>query len=112
MSIFQIIAIFFALFMMYVTRIHKKQLAFSLAETLLWYSLWIVFAALALFPNLLTGITDLLHFARVFDLLIVGALMLLTVIVVLTNFNQRADSKRIERFVREHAIKNAHKKSK
>lgn len=112
MSIFQIIAVLFALFMVYVTRVHKRQLSFSLAETLFWYTLWGVFIIIAIFPNSLLGVVDLLHFARVFDLLIVGALMILTIVTILTNFNQRADNKKIEKFVREHAIKNVHKKSK
>ncbi|MBT4652025.1 MAG: DUF2304 domain-containing protein [Candidatus Pacebacteria bacterium] len=112
MSIFQIIATFFALFMLYVTRIHKKQLNFSLSETFFWYSLWTLFIVIALFPDLLIGFTQLLHFSRVFDLLTVGALMVITVIVILNNFNQRRDSQRIEKFVREHAIKNASKKSR
>jgi hypothetical protein len=112
MSIFQVIATFFALFMLYVTRIHDKQLKFSLIETLFWYSLWIIFVVIALFPDLLMGITQFLRFSRVFDLLIVGALMLITVIVIWNNFTQRVSNKKIEQFVRDHAIKNASKKSK
>jgi hypothetical protein len=112
MSIFQIIATFFALFMLYVTRIHDRQLKFSLSEMMFWYSLWTVFVVIALFPDLLIGITQFLRFSRVFDLLTVIALMILTVIVIWNNFTQRVANKKIEQFVRDHAIKNAHNKSK
>lgn len=109
MSIFQIIATLFALLMMYVTRIHKKQLSFSLTETLFWYSLWSVFIVIALFPDLLIGLTQLLRFSRVFDFLTVSALMILTVIVVLNSFHQRETAQKWERFIREKAIKTAKK---
>ncbi|MFZ5437847.1 MAG: DUF2304 family protein [Patescibacteria group bacterium] len=112
MSIFQIIATFFALFMLYVTRIHDKQIKFSIAEKFFWYSLWIVFVVIALFPELLMGITQFLRFSRVFDLLTVGALMLLTIVVIWNNFTQRVANKKIEQFVRDHAIKNVLKKPK
>lgn len=112
MSIFQIIAGLFALFMLYVTRIHDRQLKFSLTEKFFWYSLWIVFFVIALFPDLLMGITQFLRFSRVFDLLTVGALMILTVVVIWNNFTQRVANRKIEQFVRDHAIKNARNKSK
>jgi len=110
MSIFQIIAVLFTLFMLYVTRTHTLKQRFLLAETLFWYSLWIVFAIVALFPELLTGLTDLLHFSRVFDLLLVGALMVLTVIVILNYFQQRENAKKWEEFIRQRAINRTQKK--
>lgn len=110
MSIFQIIAVFFALFMLYVTRAHTLRQRFSVTETLFWYSLWSVFIFAALFPDLLKGITELLHFSRVFDLLLVGALMVLTVIVVLNYFQQRANARRWEEFIRQRAIDHTRKK--
>lgn len=104
MSIFQIVATLFALFMIYVTRTHTLKQRFSAVETLFWYALWGVFIIAALFPNLLIGVTDLLHFSRVFDLLLVGALMVLTVIVVLNYFQQRENSRKWEEFIRQRAI--------
>lgn len=110
MSIFQIIAILFAIFMLYVTRTHTLKLKFSATETMFWYSLWIVFAIAAIFPDSLSGVTELLHFSRVFDLLLVGALMVITVIVVLNYFNQRQTATKWEEFIRRNAIKQAKKK--
>lgn len=110
MSIFQIIAVFFALLMLYVTRTHTRRNRFSITETLFWYSLWIVFIITALFPDLLKGVTDLLHFSRVFDLLLVGALMVLTVIVILNYFQQRENGRKWEEFIRQRAIDRTKKK--
>ena len=110
MSIFQLIAIFFALLMLYITRVHTLRQRFSVTETSFWYSLWLVFMVAAIFPDLLRGISNLLHFSRVFDLLLVGALMVLTVIVVLNYFQQRANARKWEEFIRQRAINHTKKK--
>jgi hypothetical protein len=110
MSIFQILSVLFALFMIYVTRTHTLKQRFSASETLFWYSLWGVFIFAALFPDLLKGLTDFLHISRVFDLLLVGSLMILTVIVILNYFQQRENAKKWEEFIRQRAIDRQAKK--
>ncbi len=104
MSVFQVGSVLFALFMLYVVSVHSKKKTFSQTEASFWYSLWTFFIVIALFPDLLLGISDLLHFARVFDLLIVAALMVLSVVVFLSYFNQKDSSKKIEELVRKRAI--------
>lgn len=104
MSIFQIGATLFALFMIYVVTIHKNKTKLSKVEVSFWYAMWMLFIVIALFPNLLLGITHTLHFQRVFDLLLVLALMVLTVLVVLSYFTQKENQKKLEDFVRKQAI--------
>lgn len=104
MSIFQIGATLFALFMMYVVSIHKKKAKISLVEVSFWYSMWLAFIVIAVFPNLLLGISNTLSFQRVFDLLLVVALMVLTVIVVMSYFTQKENQRKLEEFVRKQAI--------
>lgn len=104
MNIFQICASFFALFMLYVVTIHKRKAKLSLMEVSFWYGMWFFFIIISLFPELLNGIAQGLYFARVFDLLIVVALMIITVIVVLNYFTQKQNQKILEDFVRRLAI--------
>ena len=104
MSIFQVLAVLFGLFMLYVTRMYALKLRFSITETSFWYSLWGLFIVVSLFPDLLKGITSLLHFSRVFDLLLVGSLMVLTVVVTLNHFNQKETTRKWEEFIRGRAI--------
>ena len=104
MSIFQIVSILFALFMLYVVNIHRRKLQLSQVEVTFWYSMWIVFIVFALFPKLLLGITDVLHFSRVFDLLVVMAFMILTAIVITSYFIQRHNTQKLEEVVRKIAI--------
>jgi len=107
MSLFQSVALLFALFMLYVVNIHRRKLRLSKIEAFGWYSLWIVFVIISLFPNLLLGITDLISFSRVFDLLVVASLMLLTTLVVTNYFLQRENNKKLETIIRQSALKDA-----
>ena len=104
MSIFQIGATLFALFMMYVVSIHRRKSRLSLFEVGFWYSMWFVFIVISIFPNLLLGISGALNFQRVFDLLLVLALMVLTGLVVLSYFTQKENKRKLEEFVRKQAI--------
>lgn len=105
MSIFQLLATLFALFMIYVVNIHKKKAALSIMEVIFWYGIWISFIVTAIFPNIFLGIAHRIYFSRVFDLLLVIALMVLTFLVVLTYFNQKILTKKIEDYIRKIALK-------
>jgi hypothetical protein len=110
MTFFQIGAALFALFMIYVVSIHGKKRALSVPEVSFWVSSWIVFIVIAMFPNLLIGISHTLHFARIFDLLLVVALMVLTVMVFFSYFTQKEIMQKLEKMTREMAIKDRHSK--
>lgn len=109
MTIFQIISALFALFMMYVVTIHGKKRNLNQVEVWAWSSIWVAFTVVALFPNLLLGITGLLNFARVFDLLIVIAFMILSVVVFMSYFKVRSLEKKLEEVIRSEAITNGKK---
>jgi hypothetical protein len=103
MSIFQITAIFFALFMMYVISIHRRKAALNTLEISFWYSTWILFIIISIFPNLLLGVSGILNFSRVFDLLIVVAFMIISLLVFKTYLLQKETDKKIEQLIRDTA---------
>ena len=104
MSIFQIFAITFALFMVYLVSIHRRKGILSWSESVGWSLIWLIFIVLALFPQILNGVVGLFHFARVFDLLIVMALMVITFIVIISYFNTKALNQKIELLTRQIAM--------
>jgi hypothetical protein len=104
MSVFQVIALVFALCMLYVVTIHRRKSRLSQGETILWYLLWSAFVLISIFPQVLLTITQTLRFSRVFDLLVVMAFMVLSVLVFATYFAQREDRQKIEQVVRHHAL--------
>lgn len=105
MSIFQILATCFGLFMLYVVSIHHKKAALARLEVSFWYTTWICFVVIAIFPQLLEGLSGVLRFARVFDLLVVGALMILTVVIISSYFHQKVTQRRLDELVRKIAIR-------
>lgn len=104
MSVFQIIATLFALFMMYTVKLFSAKKALGAVETSFWISIWAFFIFLTLFPDVLRGISQSLHFARVFDLLLVAALMLLSVIVFVNYLRHKMLERKIEELVRKISI--------
>lgn len=104
MTLFQLTAVLFAIFMAYVVRVHSRTSHITKTEATLWYSLWLVFALLAVFPDLLIDISDYFYFDRVFDLLLVGALMVLSFLVVRSYFKYKELQIKIEELVRKIAL--------
>jgi len=105
MTIFQMISIVFAFCMMYLVTIHRRKNLISGAEVSLWISIWFVFIFISIFPNVLLGLVGILSFDRVFDLLLVIALMILTTVVFGMYFKQKQLKTELEKYVREDAIK-------
>lgn len=104
MSIFQLGASVFALLMLYVVSIHHKKKLLAQGEANLWYSLWSFFIVIAIFPDLLLGISGALKFARVFDMLVVLSFMVLTLLLFFTYFQLKEMRAKLERVVREKAL--------
>lgn len=101
MSFFQISAILFAFFMMYVIGIHRRKAALTKIEVSFWYSMWFIFIAIAVFPHWLLGLAGIFNFARVFDLLTVIAFMILSLLIFSTYLSQKDTKHKIEKLIRE-----------
>ena len=104
MSIFQIIATLFALFMIYTVSLYSRKKALGAVESNFWLTTWGFFIVVSLFPDLLIGISQGLHFARVFDLLLVGALMVISFITFANYLRHKILEKKIEDLVRKISI--------
>ena len=104
MTTFQVIALLFAIFMMYWVFSTYKRKGIRKTETVLWMGIWVGFAVVAVFPNLLMGIAGALKFARVFDLLVVIAFMVLSAMVFYMYLRMKKNEKKLEDLVREMAI--------
>lgn len=112
MTLFQVVCILFGLWMVYELTIYAKKRILSSVEVGLWIGLWIVFIALATFPELADGLVHQLHFNRLFDLLTVAALMILTVLIFFSYFAQKEGTQKLEKLVQEMAIKDGIKQVK
>lgn len=104
MFLLQAISVVFALFMLYVVRIHRRKQHIDSFEYGVWCALWAVFIFLAIFPQTVQGVVQTLHIARVFDLLIVIALMIIVFLTYQNRIQHKALEKKVERLIRQRAI--------
>jgi hypothetical protein len=103
----QIIGLVFALFMLYLTFLHFKRKEFTFNEAAVWFALLIIFAVITLIPAIVDPLVETLNIARTMDLYIIAGFMFL----IFSNYYiyslVRVNQKKIEKVVREVAIKRA-----
>lgn len=106
----QIIAVLFAVFMVYVAFLNWKKKDINTGEIIFWVILWLTFIFISLFPKILQEMTQLLFFARVMDLLMVMAFMILAFLGYQNHISNKRVEKKIEDLVRKEAVKKVKKK--
>lgn len=103
---FQIILLFFALFMLYVLFLHWKRKEITTLIFFIWFAVWGGFIYFTLFPRTLEPLSKELYAVRVLDLAMVIAFMILTYITIENNIKLKSLEKKIEKLIRELALKN------
>jgi hypothetical protein len=101
----QVISILFALFMMYLIRSHYKRGNIGFREYVIWNLGWVAFIIFALAPHVLTPLINTLKVARVLDLLIVIAFMILTFVIFIDHIAIRDLYRQIGKLVSDKAKK-------
>lgn len=109
MMLLQTISVIFGLFMIYVVRIHRRKGHVSAFEYGIWVAIWVTFVFLAIIPQTVQGLTERLSIARVFDLLVIIALMILVYLTFQNRIAYKKLEKKLESIVRKDAIDKAAK---
>lgn len=107
----QIISIMFAIFMMYLVRLHFKRNNIGRKEYLFWNTAWIVFIVFALLPHLLTPVLTKLSVVRALDFLMIVAFMILTYIMFSDHIAIRDLYRKTDKLVSDQSKKNASQSS-
>lgn len=105
----QILGVLFALFMLYLTFLHKKRKEFKTTEYVLWVIFWLIFMFISLFPTSLNFIVKSLHISRSLDLLVIVGFLFVILIGFYTYTITRKTQYKVEELVRKIAIKKAKK---
>lgn len=108
----QILAVLFALFMLYVNFINHKKARVPFESFFLWTTLWIGFIIITLFPQLLEPFIAPLNIVRVLDLLMLVAFAILTVFTFVNYTKGREIEQKIERLVRDESMRRLRKRGK
>ena len=101
----QIIAILFALSMIYFAIHSYKRGELGATEIASWVLVWLLVMVVVIFPELLRTFASTFLFTRVFDLMVVGGLILVIGIVASAYVRTKRLEKKFEDLVRREALK-------
>ena len=109
----QVGGILFALFMLYLTFLHKKRKEFTFNESWFWIAMWVVFIFLVLFPHTFDFIVkDILDFGRTMDFFIFMGFIFVIGAIFYTYTVLRKTQKKVDQIVRKVALETAYKEKK
>lgn len=106
----QIVTLLFSLCMIYFAALHYRRKEISKFEMFVWLGAWLFASFAIVFPDALQSFARTFRFARLFDMMVVGGMILVIIMVSRVYITSNRIQKKIEKMVRKHAIKNAGKK--
>lgn len=104
MSGIQIIVIAFGVAMGFATYRAYRRRDLIAAEAVVWSAVWLGLIVVTLFPDALRTVVGPLDVARLLDLVIIGAILMLTLFVFALNTRLRRTERRIVDLVRRLAV--------
>lgn len=102
----QIVGILFALLMIYFAVLHYRRGEIGAQEIVVWIVIWIFTIIATMFPDLLRTYAETFAVSRLFDLMVVGALIISLYMISAVYVRTRKLEKKVEEFVRKEAINN------
>lgn len=103
----QIIAITFALFMIYIITIDYKKKNIEKREYSFWLIVWLFFSLFTLFPRVLDPLLAKIFVTRAMDLLMIVAFMILSYLGYVNHIGIKDTQRKIAKLVSKQAKKNA-----
>lgn len=102
----QIIALIFALIMIYFAYLHYRRGEINGIEILFWLVVWIGAIAIILFPVAFKTFSETIAISRAFDLAMLGGFILIIPLVYLSYVRANKLEKKLEEYTRNEALKN------
>jgi len=101
----QILAIIFAIWMVYFSYLHFRRGEFKKVEFLLWQILWIGLVVVVLFPGSVEFILETFSITRTFDLVVIVGIVVLFGVTFRNYVIVKRIEKKTENFIREESLK-------
>lgn len=101
----QIIAVIFALIMIYVAYLHYRRSEINGLEMLFWLSAWTCAVFIALFPEIFRVFSTTIAISRAFDLAMIGGFILITPLTYMAYVRTKKLEKKFEEVIRQNALK-------
>lgn len=100
----QIIAIIFALIMIYFAYLHYNRNEINAAEIMIWYVIWGATIVIVIFPQLMEQFARTFAISRVFDLMVIGGFVLVISLVYVAYVRTKRLDRKIEEYTRNEAL--------
>lgn len=100
----QIIALIFALVMIYIAYVHYKKGEINGLEIIFWLACWMGAIGIIIFPEAFKVFSSTIAISRAFDLAILGGFILIIPLVYFSHVKTNRLEKKLEDFVRQEAL--------
>lgn len=101
----QITGFIFALLMIYMALVHYKKGSLNGMEITMWIMIWVTVILSVIFPEILRTYAQTFAVSRLFDLLVVGAFIVVISLVTTSYVKTKKLEKKIEDLIRQDALK-------
>lgn len=101
----QIIALIFALIMIYFAYLHYRRGEINGIEILFWITAWTGAIFIALFPEIFRAFSGTIAISRAFDLAMIGGFTMVIPIVFISYIRTKRIEKKLEELVRKDSLK-------
>lgn len=101
----QLVGVIIGLSAIYITHLYYKRANFSKKELFFWMTIWVGFVFIAIFPESTNPITGYLRLQRPMDLIMIVAFMILFGLSFHNYIITKKQTNKLERLVRELALK-------
>ncbi len=105
----QLVAIIFALTMIYLAVLNYRRNEIDKMELISWILIWTLTVVVVIFPEILRVFSRRFFITRLFDMMVVGGFILVIFMVAKTYVRSRKMEKKLEELIRKDALKNAKK---
>jgi hypothetical protein len=105
----QITTLAFSFVMIYFAILNYKRGELKRSEVVIWVIVWLFVIFAIIFPDLLQSFAKEFRFARLFDMMVVGGMILVIAMVSKMYIRTNRTQKKLDEFVRKEALKNVKK---
>ncbi len=108
----QVIALCFALIMIYFAYLHYRRQEINGFEMLFWLGSWCGAVTIIIFPEIFKMFSQTIAISRAFDLAVLGGFILIIPMVYISYIRTKRLERKIEKLVREESIRKISAKNK
>lgn len=101
----QVIALVFSIIMVYFAYVHYRRREINKLEISIWLAVWIGAILIVLFPSIFSGFAGVIAISRAFDLAVIGGFILIIPLVYSSYIRTKRLESKIEKLVRDEALK-------